>query len=250
MGYYFVKVEASSGSGCNQSFESNKFPVASCPNDFDGDSVIDNIDQDFDNDGILNITESSVLPLDVTGFSLNQENNVSTNAVTSISSEQLTFNITDDGDSETIGSAEAKFLLTGSNRSLLVDNFQNYDDGDIIHIQVPNDQLVSVYDPDGQLQFDFNYDGKYEESELSVTSFDVRFRVNINTGVTPTFSIRSMELDQITISYLYEGTGTNNITLSFSELYGLDDFDGDGVINVFDLDTDNDGIYDVIESGN
>ena len=250
VGYYFVKVEASSGSGCNQSFESNKFPVASCPNDFDGDSVIDNIDQDFDNDGILNITESSVLPLDVTGFSLNQENNVSTNAVTSISSEQLTFNITDDGDSETIGSAEAKFLLTGSNRSLLVDNFQNYDDGDIIHIQVPNDQLVSVYDPDGQLQFDFNYDGKYEESELSVTSFDVRFRVNINTGVNPTFSIRSMELDTITISYLYEGTGTNNITLSFSELYGLDNFDGDAVINVFDLDTDNDGIYDVIESGN
>ena len=68
------------------------------------------------------------------------------------SSEQLTFNITDDGDSETMGSAEAKFLLTGSNRSLLVDNFQNYDDGDIIHIvSVPNDQLVSVYDPDGQL---------------------------------------------------------------------------------------------------
>ena len=52
-----------------------------------------------------------------------------------------------------------------------------------------------------------NYDGKYEESELSVTSFDVRFRVNINTGVNPTFSIRSMELDTITISYLYEVQG-------------------------------------------
>ena len=30
----------------------------------------------------------------------------------------------------------------------------------------------------------------------------------------------------------------------------MDDFDSDAVINVFDLDTDNDGIYDVIESGN
>ena len=250
VGYYFVKVEASSGSGCNQSFESNKFPVASCPNDFDGDSVIDNIDQDFDNDGILNITESSVLPIDVTGFSLNQENNVSTNAVNSSSLEQLTFSVTDDGDPETKGSAAAKFLLTGTNQSLLVDNFQNYDDGDIIHIDVPNDQLVSVYDPDGQLQFDSNYDGKYEESELTVTSFDVRFRVNINSGVSPTFNIRSKELDQITITYLYAGTGTNNITLSFSELYGLDDFDSDGVINVLDIDTDNDGIYDLIESGN
>ena len=250
VGYYFVKVEASSSSGCNQSFESNKFPVASCPDDFDGDSVIDNIDQDFDNDGILNITESTLLDLDVSGFSLNQENNASPTAVISNSSEQLTFDVADDGDSETLGSAAAKFSITGSNRTLLVDNFQNYDAGDIIHIKVPNNQLVSVYDPDGQLQFDFNYDGKYEETELSVTSFDVRFRININASIPPTFSIRSIELDTIAITYLYAGTGTNKITLSFSELYGFDDLDGDGVINVFDLDTDNDGIYDVIESGN
>ena len=82
---------------------------------------------------------------------------------------------------------------------------------------MPNDQLHK-YDPDGQLQFDLTH-GKYEESELSVTSLDVRFRVNINTGVNPTFSIRSLELDTITISYLYEGM-TNNIILSFLSSMG------------------------------
>ena len=73
---------------------------------------------------------------------------------------------------------------------------------------------------------------KYEETELSVTSFDVRFRININAGVPPTFSIRSTKLNQIIVKYLYAGTGTNNITLSFSELYGFDDFDNDGDLEV------------------
>ena len=41
----------------------NTFPnlkeVNICPTDFDGDGIVDNIDLDLDNDGILNSTESS-----------------------------------------------------------------------------------------------------------------------------------------------------------------------------------------------
>ena len=33
--------------------------VSICPTDFDGDGIVDNIDLDLDNDGILNSTESS-----------------------------------------------------------------------------------------------------------------------------------------------------------------------------------------------
>jgi len=33
--------------------------VSICPTDFDGDGIVDNIDLDLDNDGILNLIESS-----------------------------------------------------------------------------------------------------------------------------------------------------------------------------------------------
>ena len=39
-------------------FESLEIPISFCPDDFDGDLIIDNLDIDLDNDGILNSTES------------------------------------------------------------------------------------------------------------------------------------------------------------------------------------------------
>jgi len=39
-------------------FESVEIPVSFCPDDFDGDLIIDNLDIDLDNDGILNSVES------------------------------------------------------------------------------------------------------------------------------------------------------------------------------------------------
>ena len=42
----------------NTTFESIEIPVSICPDDFDGDLTIDNLDDDIDNDGILNCDES------------------------------------------------------------------------------------------------------------------------------------------------------------------------------------------------
>ena len=39
-------------------WESSIIPVSICPDDYDKDGIIDNIDNDIDNDGILNCTES------------------------------------------------------------------------------------------------------------------------------------------------------------------------------------------------
>ena len=41
-----------------RTYISNEILVSICPDDFDGDLIIDNIDVDLDNDGILNCDES------------------------------------------------------------------------------------------------------------------------------------------------------------------------------------------------
>ena len=39
-------------------YYSSEIPISQCPDDFDGDGIINNIDLDHDNDGILNSVES------------------------------------------------------------------------------------------------------------------------------------------------------------------------------------------------
>ncbi|NPA51001.1 MAG: hypothetical protein GXO02_05170, partial [Epsilonproteobacteria bacterium] len=47
----------------------------------------------------------------------------------------------------------------------------------------------------------------------------------------------------------YEGYTLSSVDIVAGEL-GVNDFDGDGIPNCRDLDSDNDGIYDIIEAGN
>ena len=58
-GKYKIIAQKQCGSDPTQYFESSEITVSLCPPDFDSDNILDNIDLDIDNDGILNTTESN-----------------------------------------------------------------------------------------------------------------------------------------------------------------------------------------------
>ena len=57
IGTYRVKAVISCD-GDTAEYFSSEIPISQCPDDFDSDGIIDNIDLDHDNDGILNSVES------------------------------------------------------------------------------------------------------------------------------------------------------------------------------------------------
>ena len=78
-GYYYVKATIGD---CGTVLLSDKIPVSSCPSDSDNDLVNDNIDIDFDGDGILNCAESlgnkNIDLSDTTGISTTTNGTAST----------------------------------------------------------------------------------------------------------------------------------------------------------------------------
>src|SRR5690606_6353461 len=77
-GYYHVSATISD---CGTTLISDRIPVSSCPADSDNDLCVDNLDLDYDNDGITNCDESyGNLPLDLSNLAggtmtLNDYNN-------------------------------------------------------------------------------------------------------------------------------------------------------------------------------
>ena len=71
---------------------------------------------------------------------------------------------------------------------------------------------------------------------------------NYNVTEDDLKNIRFSVGDKATIT-LTEGCGTNALTVLFALSNNAQDFDGDGVANTLDLDSDNDGIYDAVEAG-
>lgn len=78
-----------------------------------------------------------------------------------------------------------------------------------------------------------SYSGTYEVPIGQDTTFFIFEAVSTSTGDNGVGNL----IDDIVITILQEPICTT-------------DFDGDGIPNSFDLDSDNDGIYDVVESGN
>ena len=68
------------------------------------------------------------------------------------------------------------------------------------------------------------------------------------------FVAAETELDIVILNIQPDGAsgndvGVDNIVFGVLQCTGDNDFDGDGIMNSLDLDSDNDGIYDIIEAG-
>jgi gliding motility-associated-like protein len=263
-GYYQVKRSIPS---CSTSNLSDKIPVSNCPTDNDNDSVPDDIDLDFDNDGITNCEESFGNALvDLTGTTLNKYNYSNTYFTTptyvpATSSVLLSAKNNGDFVSEVPTGinnyTEYKIAFTNP-ISLSLEYVTNANSTDLINsegefiVKSDSNKTVTVLNPTNQLLIDTNYDGIYESGVTQHSSFEIRFRLNSTTPLaagTGTFSFQSHLTSTITFIHKNLSETTNNkATFSIKAKCIPRDSDSDSTPDYIDLDSDDDGILDIIES--
>ena len=245
---------------------SDNVPVSGCAGDFDNDGINNNIDLDIDNDGILNTQESDC------NFSFD----LSSSSGAYFSSEVL---ISDSNDvdqpfqgffdqtmvlqaSPTVGTiysstsyklifdSPTQFKLEQASSSQLIGSM---DDTEEYIVSVPPDETITIYNPDNQLLIDVNYDGVFDNNIQEFTAFEIRFKLNsaILENGEGTFSIQSYNSTQFQINYINKSnSAVNDVAFQLTQTCRFIDSDLDLIYDIFDLDSDNDGIFDIIEGGN
>ncbi|MFT5244097.1 MAG: gliding motility-associated-like protein [Psychroserpens sp.] len=268
-GYYYVKATIAA---CGTILESDKIPVSDCPLDNDNDLANNNIDIDLDNDGITNCTESygnlgvNISNPNVGTISTGDYSNSFTGTINPISrfaTSSFSFIGKNNGDfiteipkgknngiNYTINFAKPISVALEYTSDTTSTNLINSDAEFIV--KCPFNNTITVLNPDNQLLIDTNYDGIYESGITQYSSFEVRFRLNSTVPLaagTGTFSFSSY----LTTSLSFIQKNLSDLTVnkaSFSIIATCipRDSDGDGVFDQLDIDSDNDGITDVIEA--
>lgn len=266
-GFYQVR---GSISGCVTNIFSDKIPVSECAINLDNDLVNDNIDIDYDNDGITNCTES------YGDQAVNLSN--STSGLVKVGTYNNSFsaivtNSSLSAPAPFIGKADGSFVTevmpgkTSSvsytanfakpinlrleyNAAANTDELLNPDAEYIINSDV--NKTFTVLNPDNQLLIDTNYDGIYESGVTEFSSFEIRFRLNGNVPLaagTGTFKFQSYQTQSFKITHknLLDTAGSKS-TFKLIATCVPKDTDGDGIPDQLDLDSDNDGIPDLIEA--
>lgn len=265
-GFYQVR---GSISGCLSDVFSDKIPVSDCPSNLDNDLANDNIDIDYDNDGILNCTES------YGNLAINSQNPAT--GVVSIGSYSNNFTETVETSSPAaptpfIGNTDGSFVtevLAGKGYSVAYNvnfvqpiniNLSYVDTANLTDLLNSNSEFiinsdlnktVTVLNPTNQLLIDTNYDGIYESGVTQFSSFEIRFRLNgtipLSAG-TGTFKFQSYQTKSLKITHknLLDSVG-NKATFKLTATCIPKDSDSDGIPDQLDLDSDNDGIPDYIE---
>lgn len=266
-GYYLV-IGTINCSG--STYASQVIPVSVCPPDFDADGIIDNIDLDNDNDGILDTTES----LGPFRFDLSDP------TVPALSHPRAFLTLT--GSINLSGSALANpanrftgttngklqsFLVPSSNTTLryiirLSDplNFTITQDQDVTRPQNQADTFlwrsrlssenISLWDPDQQLLVDTNYDGNYRTTNAVFTAQEIRFKFNPAPNGNRPYVFYAKKITGIEFEHFQTNAAIESvyaITLDLVD-YALDT-DQDGIEDAFDLDSDSDGCFDLVEAG-
>ena len=249
-------------------FESLEIPVSICPDDFDGDLIIDNLDVDIDNDGILNCDESiGNASLNIAGsnnpsivFLDNSTNNTIVSAVFAQSQADNTFTGDVNGNFESIINAGVESKLSyqliftqNINFRFTQNNTTNHtiSEGEFFIIKIgPNNKNLTLLDPNDELLIDTNFDGEFENGVTNISASEIHFQFKANlAGASSTFEFLANQVNQIEFQHQSNGissTSTFNGNLQLT-CFSLDS-DGDGIENMFDLDSDNDGIPDISEA--
>ncbi|MEN8834980.1 MAG: gliding motility protein, partial [Polaribacter sp.] len=250
-------------------FESVEVPVSLCPDDYDNDLIIDNLDIDLDNDGILNSDES--FGDGILDFS-NLDNPTITANNTTIT-DFFTTEITQSGNVNLMGSvngninssiidnntenASSIYILNSStkfNIEFIEDFNQTHTikNGEVFEIGIgPVSKNVTLIDPDNILLVDTNFNGQFEADVDNYSSSLIRFKYNPSPKGNTPFKFVAQDVDKV----LFLHTATSNVTNSvFNGNLKLTnirmDSDGDGIEDALDLDSDNDGVPDLFEAAN
>jgi gliding motility-associated-like protein len=266
-GYYQVK---RSIPGCSTN-TSVIIPISNCSTDNDDDTVPDNVDLDFDNDGITNCEESfGNLEIDLTGTSIvkNSYSYTFTKTIspTSLNGTTVSIPLLEKNNGDFISeipsgkgnSVEYKINNFNNPISLVLEYVNTANSSDLINsdgefiVKSDLDKTVTVLNPSNQLLIDTNYDGVYESGVIEYSSFEIRFRLNSTTPLaagTGTFRFQSYLTSSLTFIHSnLSDTNNNKATFAIKATCIPIDSDNDGIEDQLDLDSDNDGITDTIES--
>ena len=252
-----------------EDFISTEIPVSICPDDIDGDLIIDNLDADLDNDGILNCDESQGnININLTNVNaasalnpLNNNNIITTSSYTSVEASNSLIGDANGNFTSTVNSAtnsNAKYDLSFSQNINFIfkqNDSENHtvNNSEYFIIKIgPNNKNVTLLDPDDQLlvntSFDLDQDFVSGVTNFSGSEIWFKYKADINAG-NSTFKFLANQVNQITFEHKSTGltspsTYNGNIEITCFAL----DSDGDGIENSLDIDSDNDGIPDFYES--
>ncbi len=254
----------------NLTFESFEVPISFCPADTDKDGIIDNIDIDNDNDGILNSKESQ-------GDAKINLSNINSPTITLDSGSKIDINVS--GNLKITDSTNATSSFTGnangefkSKISATINKINNYtisfldsinfkfsentsiphtiiNDETFIARITPSNKTITLIDPDNRLLVDTNFDEIYETGITQITGSEIRFKINPAPKGTTPFKFLANKVTGF--SFIHQSKNINEPSI-FNGIIALIDYandnDNDGIEDALDLDSDNDGIPDIIEN--
>jgi gliding motility-associated-like protein len=246
-------------------YESAIITVSICPDDADRDLVIDNLDIDIDNDGILNCEESNGnAVLDISDI-----NNPSIVFLDGNSNAAIVSSLVSGSDGTIIGTNTGNFqtsintdINSNSDYELMFTENINFkiiqntaldhvvSAGEFFIIKIgPNNKNITLLDPEDQLLVDTDYDGVFEAGVTEISSSEIHFKYVTNTtGTNSSYSFVANQVTNIEFKHLNAGISTvANFNGNISFTCFSRDSDGDGIEDAFDLDADNDGIRDLYE---
>ena len=273
VGWYQLRGTFSCGADTDELTSQAVF-VGNCPDDKDNDGVVDNLDNDQDNDGIYDGYESDgfidLLFSDINNpdfFVVTSTGVPVSNDYQATGAVSLASNATLTGNGRRVRSvipaavdAQTSYTITFAKPvtiSIILDyEFQKFTEGESVSFSTSGgNKTLSVDNSRNLFWIDTNYDGAFEQDILFYTNNQIYLKTNPTIDeaefVSPEYYIRGNNISNITITH-----SLNNITEDgfFTFLMQSDhypsDVDGDNIPDYLDLDSDNDGCFDVIEAGN
>ncbi len=248
--------------------ESIEVPVSICPEDSDIDGIIDNLDIDNDNDGILNCQESrGDVTLNIIGTPqlLFQDGSSNTSLATASYSQNSSSGNTNSFTGTNLGSftstvqpaidAWGNYTINFAepvNIKFMEDisvNHTSVDGEYFIAKIVPAGKNLTLIDPDNRLLVDSNYDGIFENGVVQMSGSEIHFKINPTPSGNTPFELVGDRIDGF--SFIHK-LSNNSEASTFSGILSLTcfsiDSDGDNIIDSLDSDSDNDGIPDIMEA--
>lgn len=249
---------------------SDEIVVSICPKDRDNDGVPDNIDLDNDNDGILDAVESSgdgsvdfttigapIIKLPSSSPAPSNGSTTSTSgSISGGASGKFSSTITATGTNETITYRLNPIVPTTEKVNLRIrenDAISKTANPDEVFklIAFPSTENFTLLDPGEKLLANDGTGFKIIPMQ-GITGNQLEFKYNPSPlDISMPYEILGVNLVGFEYVHKLSAVSTTN-----SEFHGIveiinykKDSDGDGAINAFDDDSDNDGCPDVIEAG-
>ena len=204
--------------------------------DSDQDTILDKDDIDSDNDGILD-TEDCLVGDDITGI---------TGATTGVVRTAKGHTITIDGDNMTVGDGnfgsnpspyDFKLAGSGSGTNTNTITFTFSEPISSFKLIVYDYDIVEFMDNFSVAPIQVDGDANFDGSQITNPQNDLSY----------TIVWAALPAGTTSISYDHTRSAGAAVFIQFEEI--CFDTDGDGVPNYIDLDSDNDGIYDIQEAG-